>query len=405
MHPDFSVDPYGVCIFTCKRNSLRFKHFCGAFGRWDVKPGSISCASYDHVEDNYGNDPCPSINFNNENGWLHCKSLTTKGKLLQTCLLNCDPGFSAAPSEMFLCHIDDRIWQHFNGQDLINSQNVSCQPSVAVVTDGKDIEIYHPIKKFEQIMPDFPAILDNILGFWIHGQLVFCGQDSSMKCYLLAKNNTGHWEWVSHPDPIYYLRSVGASLVRPHRDWSLYAIGGSIPSYHKSVRVYDPITSALHENKHAFPHGLNDSPCAIAWENDDLLVVDENYFYWKNVTEISNEWMQQRHDLQLKPRCLKLDNGQLLMIDKAKKYLMKSMGVIESLDIVLNRDNNQVELAMLNGLPTVFKHEEILVEQIDLAGSADGEAVVVSAPNPLAKPRTSLIVVQVPKFLFQDLET
>lgn len=176
-YPDSTVDSHGVCIFTCKRNAIKFKHFCGTFGHWDVDPGSKSCSQFDLADNNVGNDPCPSLDFNSENGWLSCKSMTKQKKVIQTCLLNCDPGFKAAPSEMFLCHAEDKTWKHLNG-NVITNQNISCQPSVAIISDGQEIELYHPIKKFNPAsLPNFPMFLQDILGFWMQGQLVFCGQN------------------------------------------------------------------------------------------------------------------------------------------------------------------------------------------------------------------------------------
>lgn len=38
------ADPLTVCIFTCKLNNRRWKHYCGSNGEWDIEPGEKSCA-------------------------------------------------------------------------------------------------------------------------------------------------------------------------------------------------------------------------------------------------------------------------------------------------------------------------------------------------------------------------
>ena len=35
---DNSASPSTVCVVTCKRNNLRFKHRCNRNGKWDMDP-------------------------------------------------------------------------------------------------------------------------------------------------------------------------------------------------------------------------------------------------------------------------------------------------------------------------------------------------------------------------------
>ena len=41
-----NVQPGHVCIFTCKFNPLRHKHYCASDGQWDQKPGTRSCDEF-----------------------------------------------------------------------------------------------------------------------------------------------------------------------------------------------------------------------------------------------------------------------------------------------------------------------------------------------------------------------
>ncbi len=213
---EFWAQELTVCIFNCKKNNARFKHYCGSNGLWDRPLAEQTCnflPVFNHCTDpntlypdwtwncqnstkakhrrNEKNldvgttcsgacklldiqteihcdgtwdidenenflcqnpalevkDPCPQFHFDDQNGSLSCTYYEEKPKsrIVKSCVLNCDPGFAAFPSEIFLCGLDHKgtTYEWTNGlgrgvslDTFSPSFNVTCDPTVAVIAGG-----------------------------------------------------------------------------------------------------------------------------------------------------------------------------------------------------------------------------------------------------------------------------
>ena len=124
-----------------------------------------------NVDDLQNENVCPDLHFDGENGWMHCQpNVKTSGKIVQICVLNCNPGFVAAPNEVYLCSLNDKLkstflklflkffflrlfhfkgfqWSLPNGKSLDEASNVTCESPVALIVGGmllkKVIAFYH----------------------------------------------------------------------------------------------------------------------------------------------------------------------------------------------------------------------------------------------------------------------
>ena len=276
------------------------------------------------------------------------------------------------------------------------------------------IELYHPTESLDHIkVPDLPKDLYDISGYWLDGQLWICGELSTHFdiCYNLTTNGND-FVWVSFPDPMEYLRSSMASMIRPSKSWQLYAIGGqggdSQGAYSQSVRIHDYLSQANHEDPNVFNDNLEKFPCLFDLEDKGIFVIGQNHTFHKldtnNSTQGIGGWTAESHDLHFDsqcPKCIKAwDDESLIIFDSllAKKQFIFRDGLFQTLNIEHLHQREDFQLAILEGWPSILGGKFSHVEQIKM--SQDQNVRVEHAKQKVQSNRFYFGLVHVPQSLF-----
>ena len=203
-------------------------------------------------------------------------------------------------------------------------------------------------------------------------------------------------EWVEYPDPFYFLKTTGTTLMRPKAGLKVYAIGGH--GYGKSVRIFDLESNGLVEVPNAFSQELYQSPCAFNVDNETIQVLGEMSSYFKNVLNLEDAWVEDFHELGLRPACLTISPKDILIIDPSKedgKYLLNFELGYKPLDfqLISSHKSHGIKLAFFDGSPVIFHDDETEVEVLEIK---DEQVLVTSAKNQMLGKRTQFSLVQVP---------
>ena len=79
--------------------------------------------------------------------------------------------------------------------------NISVSGKSAANTKLRNVEIYHPTKRFNFTLPDLPSDLEKLSGFWFNETLLFCGlkmPSNYFTCYELKHIDGYVWQENEH---------------------------------------------------------------------------------------------------------------------------------------------------------------------------------------------------------------
>ena len=276
------------------------------------------------------------------------------------------------------------------------------------------LELYHPSREFTITLPDLPSQLSKqeLSGLWLHGMLMFCGMkitnyDTYFTCFELKKNeDSSGYYWEENEDPRNYLRTTQVSMLRPEKNWELYAVGGN-DKFSTSVRIYDLVSRDGRENTEAFLEGdLYKYPCAFNIDNTTY-VFGKHHIYQHNIYDNSSSpWQKRDYKMNLHfPKCLKTSNeNTILVMDRLSNAYLFRNGFFQKItsDFWLEESMFDFELIILDGQPTMIGGNEIIVKQLSI--SDDMILSTTSATNQLSQKRHNFCLVEVPISFFEEFE-
>ena len=125
---------------------------------------------------------------------------------------------------------------------------------------------------------------------------MFCGMkttnygnyDPYFTCFELKKygDSSGHY-WEENEDPRNYLRTTQVSMLRPDKNWELYAVGGN-DKFSTSVRIYDLVSHGWRENTEAFLEDDLYAQSCVFNIDDKIYVFGKDYIYQHKIYENSS---------------------------------------------------------------------------------------------------------------------
>jgi hypothetical protein len=276
------------------------------------------------------------------------------------------------------------------------------------------VELYHPSREFANTLPDLPSQLSkkDLSGLWLNGKLMFCGMKMTnspyFTCFQLITNEGRYgpyWEENEHHANI-YLRTTQVSMLRPEKNWELYAIGGK-NEFSTSVRIYDLVSQGWRENTEAFLEGdLYAYSCAFNID-DTIYIFGKDRIYQHKVYENSSgPWQKKDYEMNLHfPKCLKTSNENIILVmDRLSNVYLFRNGFFQKItsDFRLEESGFDFELSMLDGLPTMIGGNEIIVKQLSISDNMI--LSTTSATNQLSQKRRNFCLVEVPISFFDEFE-
>ena len=250
------------------------------------------------------------------------------------------------------------------------------------------LECYHPSNLINATLPNLQEDLFSPIGQWLDGKLTVCGNQNN--CYELQKY-PDRFEWSLNYNPAAYIRQSTTKVLKSKLDWHLYSING------KDIIVYDRIKQKTEEIKHVFEEDIEDQ-CAFITDDDTIhAITSENWYICKRGQKCT------KHEIEAKftkPKCLKLNDDQVLVLDNNEAFLCHDLTCKHLEDYTSAKDAFS-QITVLNEIPTVLGGNDVEVELIYLGENGVIDEIKI-AKNSLRNPRKEFAIVLVPQSYYAE---